>query len=156
MVLAGAKCDFEEKLNYVSKFVPKIDNFISSNIAVYIIIPFISKKQKGTTTKLYFIQIPLPRNPLSIKILITYIIKFGRYSDTGQRQDQRRIFNQALCDWDRSELFYLAGYGKCTADQSWERNAIPRHSPVDFISGPRLISAPRNFSKENTGILIAI
>ena len=34
--------------------------------------------------------------------------------------------------------------------------AIPRHSPVDFISGPRLISAPRSFSKENTGILIAI
>ncbi len=27
MVLAGAKCDFEEKLNYVSKFVPKIDNW---------------------------------------------------------------------------------------------------------------------------------
>ncbi len=34
--------------------------------------------------------------------------------------------------------------------------AMPRHSPVDFISGPRLISAPRSFSKENTGILIAI
>ena len=33
--------------------------------------------------------------------------------------------------------------------------AMPRHSPVDFISGPKLISAPRIFSKENTGILIA-
>ena len=33
--------------------------------------------------------------------------------------------------------------------------AIPRHSPVDFISGPRLISAPRIFSKENTGIFTA-
>ena len=33
--------------------------------------------------------------------------------------------------------------------------AIPRHSPVDFISGPKLISAPRIFSKENTGILMA-
>ncbi len=31
-----------------------------------------------------------------------------------------------------------------------------RHSPVDFISGPKLISAPRIFSKENTGILTAI
>ena len=34
--------------------------------------------------------------------------------------------------------------------------AIPRHSPVDFISGPKEISAPRSFSNENTGILIAM
>jgi len=27
MVLAGAKCDFEEKLGYVRKFIPKIDNW---------------------------------------------------------------------------------------------------------------------------------
>ena len=40
------------------------------------------------------------------------------------------------------------------AEKAWD--AIPRHSPVDFISGPRLISAPRIFSKENTGILMAM
>ncbi len=33
--------------------------------------------------------------------------------------------------------------------------AMPRHSPVDFISGPRLMSAPSSYSKENT-ILMAI
>ncbi len=33
---------------------------------------------------------------------------------------------------------------------------MPRHSPVDFISGPREISAPRSFSKEKTGIFIAM
>ena len=32
---------------------------------------------------------------------------------------------------------------------------IPRHSPVDFISGPSDISAPFIFSNENTGILTA-
>ena len=31
----------------------------------------------------------------------------------------------------------------------------PKTSPVDFISGPKLISAPVIFSNEKTGILIA-
>jgi len=32
---------------------------------------------------------------------------------------------------------------------------IPRHSPVDFTSGPRLMPAPRTFSKEKAGMFTA-
>lgn len=39
---------------------------------------------------------------------------------------------------------------------AWGKDsARPRHSPVDFISGPRPVSTSVSFSKENTGILTA-
>ena len=34
-------------------------------------------------------------------------------------------------------------------------SAIPRHSPVDFISGPSIVSTSWSFSKENTGTFTA-
>ena len=40
--------------------------------------------------------------------------------------------------------------------RAWGKDsARPRHSPVDFISGPRPVSTSVSFSKENTGIFTA-
>ena len=57
---------------------------------------------------------------------------------------------------DRAKIIIRSGKGG-DGHVSFRRELyVPNGGPVDFISGPRLISAPRIFSKENTGILIAI
>ena len=77
---------------------------------------------------------------------------------------------ESLCD--RNDiLFILILYGddhvfvfrqvdsgaeECFVKSLVEGLCNTKHSPVDFISGPRAISAPRIFSKENTGILMAM
>ena len=61
----------------------------------------------------------------------------------------------AACE-QHTECFRIAGDEfAIVVTRSLKVLAIPRHSPVYFISCPKLISAPRIFSNENTGILMA-